>query len=153
MTWCRSRSPRRRASSPVSTDEEIERLIKSTQRSQVVIELSPPRRPPLRRRLRAADPQLPVRRGAYDARARRLDRADARAARHQLLFGRHVWDCAQHADLWGRRLPELRAAAQQSGRRANDAMVAFMEMLESPEGPRQTLERVVGVYTVLKPHL
>ena len=20
----------------------------------------------------------------------------------KLLFGRHVWDCAQHADLWGR---------------------------------------------------
>ena len=70
----------------------------------------------------------------------------------KLLFGRHVWDCAQHADLWGRRLPELRAAAQQSAP-ANDAMVAFMEMLESPEGPRQTVERVVGVYTVLKPHL
>src|SRR5205823_4969465 len=70
----------------------------------------------------------------------------------KLLFGRHVWDCAQHADLWGRRLPELRAAAQQSAP-ANDAMVAFMEMLESPEGPRQTLERVVGVYAVLKPHL
>ena len=32
----------------------------------------------------------------------------------KLLFGRHVWDCAQHADLWGRRLPELRAPAQQS---------------------------------------
>ena len=70
----------------------------------------------------------------------------------KLLFGRHVWDCAQHADLWGRRLPELRAAAQQSAP-ANDAMVAFTEMLESPEGPRQTLERVVGVYAVLKPHL
>src|SRR5207253_10558985 len=54
----------------------------------------------------------------------------------KLLFGRHVWDCAQHADLWGRRLPELRAAAQQSAP-ANDTMVAFMEMLESPEGPRQ----------------
>src|SRR5439155_1025592 len=44
------------------------------------------------------------------------------------------------------------AAAQQSAP-ANDAMVEFMEMLESPEGPRQTVERVVGVYTVLKPHL
>src|SRR5256885_1016470 len=32
----------------------------------------------------------------------------------KLLFGRHVWDCAQHADLWGKRLPELRAAAQVS---------------------------------------
>src|SRR5260370_16327963 len=70
----------------------------------------------------------------------------------KLLFGAQVWAGAQHAAVGGRRLPELRAAAQQSAP-ANDAMVAFMEMLESPEGPRQTLERVVGVYTVLKPHL
>ncbi|HEV8586331.1 MAG TPA: hypothetical protein VGT02_15300 [Methylomirabilota bacterium] len=70
----------------------------------------------------------------------------------KLLFGRHVWDCAQHADLWGRRLPELRTAAQES-EPANDAMVAFMDALESPEGPRQTLERIAGVYRVLKPHL
>jgi hypothetical protein len=70
----------------------------------------------------------------------------------KLLFGRHVWDCAQHADAWGRRLPELRAPAQQS-EPANDAMVAFMRLLESPEGPSQTLERIAGVYEVLKPHL
>jgi hypothetical protein len=70
----------------------------------------------------------------------------------KLLFGRHVWDCAQHADLWGKRLPELRAPAQQS-EPANDRMVKFMDLLESAEGPRQTLERVAGVYRVLKPHL
>ena len=70
----------------------------------------------------------------------------------KLLFGRHVWDCAQHADAWGRRLPELRAPAQQS-EPANDAVVAFMQLLESPEAPRQTLERLAGAYGVLKPHL
>ena len=70
----------------------------------------------------------------------------------KLLFGRHVWDCAQHADAWGRRLPELRAPAQQS-EPANDGTVAFMRLLETPEGPRQTLERIAGVYLVLKPHL
>ena len=70
----------------------------------------------------------------------------------KLLFGRHVWDCAQHADLWGKRLPELRAPAQQS-EPANDRLVKFMDLLESAEGPRQTVERVVGVYRVLKPHL
>jgi hypothetical protein len=70
----------------------------------------------------------------------------------KLLFGRHVWDCAQHADLWGRRLPELRAPAQQS-EPANDRIVKFMDLLESAEGPRQTVERVAGVYRVLKPHL
>jgi hypothetical protein len=70
----------------------------------------------------------------------------------KLLFGRHVWDCAQHADLWGRRLPELRASAQES-EPANDRMVAFMDLLESRETPAATPERVTGVYRVLKPHL
>lgn len=70
----------------------------------------------------------------------------------KLLFGRHVWDCAQHADLWGRRLPELRAPAQHA-EPASDAFVAFMALLESPERPDQSVERVGGVYRVLKPHL
>ena len=70
----------------------------------------------------------------------------------KLLFGRHVWDCAQHADLWGRRLPELRAPAQQS-EPANDRFVRFMDLLDAREAPEESLERVVGVYRVLKPHL
>jgi hypothetical protein len=70
----------------------------------------------------------------------------------KLLFGRHVWDCAQHADLWGRRLPELRAPAQQS-EPANPAFVAFMDTIDGCETPGQTLERLVAVYRVLKPHL
>jgi hypothetical protein len=70
----------------------------------------------------------------------------------KLLFGRHVWDCAQHADLWGRRLPELRAPAQQS-EPPNDRFVAFMDRLDTREAPGESLERVVGVYRVLKPHL
>jgi len=70
----------------------------------------------------------------------------------KLLFGRHVWDCAQHADLWGRRLPELRSAAQQS-EPANDRVVAFMDLVESRETPGATPERVISVYRVLKPHL
>ena len=70
----------------------------------------------------------------------------------KLLFGRHVWDCAQHADAWGRRLPELRAPAQQS-EPANDGVAAVIRMLDSLEGPRQTLERIAGAYGVFKPHL
>jgi hypothetical protein len=70
----------------------------------------------------------------------------------KLLMGRHVWDNAQHCDAWGRRLPELRAPAQVS-EPPNSAFVAFMDALESPERPEQTVERVVGVYRVLKPHL
>jgi hypothetical protein len=70
----------------------------------------------------------------------------------KLLFGRHVWDCAQHTDLWGRRLPELRAPAQQS-EPPNDAFVRFVDLLEGCEAPGDSQERVVGMYRVLKPHL
>lgn len=70
----------------------------------------------------------------------------------KLLFGRHVWDCAQHADLWGRRLPELRSPAQQS-EPANDAVIRFMDLLETPDGRADTARRITGVYGVLKPHL
>jgi hypothetical protein len=70
----------------------------------------------------------------------------------KLLLGRHVWDLAQHCDAFGRRLPELRAHAQVS-EAANPAVAAFMDSLEEPEGRDQTVERLVGVYSVLKPHL
>lgn len=70
----------------------------------------------------------------------------------KLLLGRHVWDNAQHADALGRRLPELRAPAHVS-EPANAAFVAFMDAIEEPERPLQTVERLVGVYRVLKPHL
>jgi hypothetical protein len=70
----------------------------------------------------------------------------------KLLLGRHVWDNAQHADALGRRLPELRAPAHVS-EPANPAFVAFMDAIEAPEHPSQTIERLVGVYRVLKPHL
>jgi hypothetical protein len=70
----------------------------------------------------------------------------------KLLMGRHVWDSAQHADILGRRLPELRARAQES-EPANERVVAFMDALESPETPERSVERLVGVYRVLKPHL
>src|SRR5262245_58571173 len=70
----------------------------------------------------------------------------------KLLLGRHVWDCAQHADLWGKRLPELRSPAQRS-EPANDRVIRFMDLVEKPDGAGETVERLVGVYRVLKPHL
>jgi hypothetical protein len=70
----------------------------------------------------------------------------------KLLMGRHVWDVAQHVDAFGKRLQELRAPAQVS-EPARPAFVVFMDALEEPEGPQQTIERLVGVYRVLKPHL
>jgi hypothetical protein len=70
----------------------------------------------------------------------------------KLLMGRHVWDNAQHADALGRRLPELRAQAHVS-EPANESFVAFLDAVEEAERPEQTVERLVGVYRVLKPHL
>jgi hypothetical protein len=70
----------------------------------------------------------------------------------KLLLGRHVWDCAQHADLWGRRLPELRAPAQES-ESPGPAFAKCLDTLENCEGYAQTPERLAGVYRVLKPHL
>src|SRR5438128_12319916 len=61
----------------------------------------------------------------------------------KLLLGRHVWECAQHADLWGKRLPELREPAQRSVP-ANAGVVRLMDALEAPEAPGQTLERLTG---------
>jgi 1,2-phenylacetyl-CoA epoxidase catalytic subunit len=70
----------------------------------------------------------------------------------KLLLGRQVWDCAQHADLWGKRLPELRAPAQVS-EPPSAGFVRFMDALENREAWGETLERLTGVYRVLKPHL
>ena len=70
----------------------------------------------------------------------------------KLLFGRHVWDCAQHADLWGRRLPELRSKTQES-EPANADVVAVFDLIETMEAPGQTVERVTAIYRVMKPHL
>src|SRR3989442_1623185 len=70
----------------------------------------------------------------------------------KLLMGRHVWDLAQQADAFGRRLPELRAHTQVS-EPASERVVAFMDAVEEPAAPGQTVERLVGVYRVLKPHL
>jgi hypothetical protein len=55
-------------------------------------------------------------------------------------LGKIIWDCAQSADALGLRLPELRC-----GRKA----VAASE----PDRPDQTIEKLVGVFDVLKPHL
>jgi hypothetical protein len=70
----------------------------------------------------------------------------------KLLMGRHVWDLAQHCDAFGTRLPELRSRAQVS-EAANPAVATFMDSIEDAEAPDQTVERLVGIYAVLKPHL
>jgi hypothetical protein len=70
----------------------------------------------------------------------------------KLLLGRQVWECAQHADQWGRRLPELRAPAHGS-EPPDPAFARFLDVLESRQAWGETIERLVGVYRVAKPHL
>jgi len=70
----------------------------------------------------------------------------------KLLLGRQVWDCAQHADQWGKRLPELRAPAQVSEPPGSE-FARFLDALETREAWGETIERLAGVYGVLKPHL
>jgi hypothetical protein len=70
----------------------------------------------------------------------------------KLLMGRHVWDCAQHADAWGRRLPELRAPAQES-EAPSDGVARLMDAIEDQDQPGQTPERLVSIYRVIKPQL
>jgi hypothetical protein len=70
----------------------------------------------------------------------------------KLLLGRQVWDCAQHADQWGKRLPELRAPAQVS-EPPGPEFARFMDAIEGREAWGETIERLTGVYRVLKPHL
>jgi hypothetical protein len=70
----------------------------------------------------------------------------------KLLLGRHVWDCAQHADQWGKRLPELRAPAQVS-EPSSPEFARLLDAVETREEWGETIERLTGVYRVLKPHL
>lgn len=65
---------------------------------------------------------------------------------------RQVYECALHADALGKRLAELRSQAQVS-RPSNESFVAFMNAIEDKEQWEDTIERLVGIYRVLKPHL
>jgi len=70
----------------------------------------------------------------------------------KLLFGRHVWDCAQHADLWGRRLPELRSPAH-LGERPSEGWARLMDRIDARDARHETVARIVAIYRVVKPHL
>jgi hypothetical protein len=70
----------------------------------------------------------------------------------KLEMARQVYEDALHTDSLGKRLPELRAQAQVS-KPPNDAFVKFMNAIEDKEEWEETIERLVGIYRVLKPHL
>jgi hypothetical protein len=65
------------------------------------------------------------------------------------LFGRHIWDLAQHADLLGKRTFELRAALHYSRRPTGD----YWHELERLSAVTTTTDRIANMYDVLLPDL
>ena len=71
----------------------------------------------------------------------------------KMRLGTHCYKHAWHAELWHKRLPELREMnPDRKTVPPNDSLVAFMDAMTEPEAPEQTIEKLVGVYRVLIPH-
>src|SRR5437867_11231402 len=71
----------------------------------------------------------------------------------KMRLGTHCYHHAWHAELWNKRLPELREMnTDRLTQPPNDEMVAFVEAMTEPEAPDLTIEKLVGVYRVLIPH-
>ena len=72
----------------------------------------------------------------------------------KMRLGTHCYHHSWHAELWHKRLPELREMnPDRLAIPANDELVAFVDALTEPEAPELTIEKLVGVYRVLVPHL
>jgi hypothetical protein len=71
----------------------------------------------------------------------------------KMRLGTQCYKHAWHADLWHKRLPELREMnPDRLTLPANDEVVAFMDAVTEPGAPDQTIEKLVGVFRVLIPH-
>lgn len=66
-----------------------------------------------------------------------------------------IWETAQAADWLGNRLPELRCGRKSAtaSESANQGFADFIEAVSEPENPDLTIEKLVGIVDVLKPHL
>ncbi|HVM55667.1 MAG TPA: hypothetical protein VM262_20955 [Acidimicrobiales bacterium] len=70
----------------------------------------------------------------------------------KMRLGTHCYHHAWHADLWNKRLPELREMNTERLTVPPEGMEAFMAAMTEPEDQDQTIEKLVGVYRVLIPH-
>ena len=71
----------------------------------------------------------------------------------KLRLGTHCYKHAWHAELWHKRLPELREMnPERLTQPGNEQVAAFMEAVTEPTDPELTIEKLVGVYLVLIPH-
>ncbi len=70
-------------------------------------------------------------------------------------LGKVIWESAQAADELGKRLPELRCGrkAVESSEPANEGFAGFIQAVAEPERPDLTIEKLVGLFDVLQPHL
>ena len=70
----------------------------------------------------------------------------------KMRLGTHCYKHAWHAELWHKRLPELREMnPDRLTKPPNEALVRFVEALTEPEAPELTIKKLVGVYRVLIP--
>lgn len=70
----------------------------------------------------------------------------------KLRLGTHCYHHAWHAELWHKRLPELREMnPERLTVPPNEELVAFVDALTEPEAPGLTIEKLVGAYRVLIP--
>lgn len=70
----------------------------------------------------------------------------------KMVLGRHCYHHAWHADLWTKRLPELREMnADKMTVAPNADYEAFMAAISEPEDRSLTIEKLVGVFRVLLP--
>jgi hypothetical protein len=68
------------------------------------------------------------------------------------MLGRHCYHHAWHAELWVKRLPELREMRPERLIKAPNAdLEAFVAAMTEPEASDLTIEKLVGVYRVLLP--
>src|SRR3954462_7879482 len=71
----------------------------------------------------------------------------------KMRLGTHCSHHAWTAELWNKRLPELREMnTDRLTQPPNDELVAFVDAMTEPEAPELTIEKLVGVYRVLIPH-
>jgi hypothetical protein len=70
-------------------------------------------------------------------------------------LGKIIWETAKAADELGKRLPELRCGrkAVAASESANQGFADVIEAISAPDRPDQTIEKIAGVFDVLKPHL
>lgn len=72
----------------------------------------------------------------------------------KLRLGSHCYHHAFHSELWHKRLPELREMnPERLTVPPNPEFEAFIAALGEPEAADQSIEKLVGLYRVLLPHL